>query len=172
MDVTHNCQLINAQIAKFMGPTWGPPGSCRPQMGPMLAPWTLPPTNVGPMNLATYLATYQGGLTYAISTASMAYSAAVRDRLVGSMTHAFHWWYCRSPVNSPHKGQWRGAWMFSLMCAWNSWVYNRYTCDLRHHSTHYDVTVISKSCLSLFLCKRCLLFGQRPYICHHGIHDL
>ena len=24
-----------------MGPTWGPPGSCRPQMGPMLAPWTL-----------------------------------------------------------------------------------------------------------------------------------
>ena len=30
-----------ARIAKFMGPTWGPPGSCRPQMGPMLAPWTL-----------------------------------------------------------------------------------------------------------------------------------
>ena len=24
-----------------LGPTWGPPGSCRPQMGPMLAPWTL-----------------------------------------------------------------------------------------------------------------------------------
>ena len=24
-------------IAKFMGPTWGPSGSCRPQMGPMLA---------------------------------------------------------------------------------------------------------------------------------------
>ena len=29
------------QIAKFMGPTWGPPRSCRLQMGPMLAPWTL-----------------------------------------------------------------------------------------------------------------------------------
>ena len=29
------------QIAKFMGPTWGPPGSLRPHMGPMLAPWTL-----------------------------------------------------------------------------------------------------------------------------------
>ena len=29
------------QVAKFMGPKWGPPGSCRPQMGPMLAPWTL-----------------------------------------------------------------------------------------------------------------------------------
>ena len=24
------------QMAKFMGPAWGPPGSCRPQMGPML----------------------------------------------------------------------------------------------------------------------------------------
>ena len=23
-----------------MGPTWGPPGSCRPQVGPTLAPWT------------------------------------------------------------------------------------------------------------------------------------
>ena len=29
------------QIARLMGPTWGPPGACRPQMVPMLAPWTL-----------------------------------------------------------------------------------------------------------------------------------
>ena len=29
------------QIEKFMGPTWGPPGSCRPQIGPILAPWIL-----------------------------------------------------------------------------------------------------------------------------------
>ena len=29
------------QIARLMGPTWGPPGSCWSQMGPMLAPWTL-----------------------------------------------------------------------------------------------------------------------------------
>ena len=33
-------QLLS-QIAKFMGSAQGPPGSCRPQMGPMLAPWTL-----------------------------------------------------------------------------------------------------------------------------------
>ena len=33
--------LLTSQIAKFMVPTRGPPGSCRPQMGPMLAPWTL-----------------------------------------------------------------------------------------------------------------------------------
>ena len=29
------------QIARFMGPKWGPHGSYRPQMGPMLAPQTL-----------------------------------------------------------------------------------------------------------------------------------
>ena len=32
---------IPTQIAMFMVPTWGPPGTCRPQIGPMLAPWTL-----------------------------------------------------------------------------------------------------------------------------------
>ena len=31
----------------------------------------------------------------------------------------------RSPVNSPHKGQWRGALMLSLICVWiNGWVNN------------------------------------------------
>ena len=30
-----------SQISRFMGPTWSAPGSCRPQMGPMSAPWTL-----------------------------------------------------------------------------------------------------------------------------------
>ena len=34
-------QYIISQIAKFMGPIWGPPGSCRTQVGPMLGPWTL-----------------------------------------------------------------------------------------------------------------------------------
>ena len=33
--------INSSQIAKFMGPTWGPPGSCRPKVGPMLAQWTL-----------------------------------------------------------------------------------------------------------------------------------
>ena len=40
----------------------------------------------------------------------------------------------RSPVNSPHKGQWRGALMFSLICAWiNGWVNNREAGDWRRH---------------------------------------
>ena len=43
--VTYLAESVNvcwvSQIAKFMGPAWGPPGSCRPQMCPMLTPWTL-----------------------------------------------------------------------------------------------------------------------------------
>ena len=34
-------RLVVSQITKFMGPTWCPPGSCRPQMGPMQAPRSL-----------------------------------------------------------------------------------------------------------------------------------
>ena len=49
----------------------------------------------------------------------------------------------RSPVNSPHKGQWRGALMFSLICAWTngwanneeagSWWFETLSCSLWRH---------------------------------------
>ena len=49
----------------------------------------------------------------------------------------------RSPVNSPHKSQWRGALVFSLICAWiNGCVNNRETGDLRCHRALYNVTVM------------------------------
>ena len=49
----------------------------------------------------------------------------------------------RSPVNSPHKGQWGGALKFSLICAWtNSWANNGDAGDLRRHRAHYDVIVM------------------------------
>ena len=55
-------------------------------------------------------------------------------------------WIHRSPVNSPHKGQWRGDLMFSLICAWtNGWVNDRDAGDLRHHRAHYDVTVMTNN---------------------------
>ena len=48
----------------------------------------------------------------------------------------------RSPMTSPHKGQWSGCLMFSLIYAWiNSWVNNREAGDLRRYRAHYDVTV-------------------------------
>ena len=55
----------------------------------------------------------------------------------------FVWGIHRSPVNFPHKGQRRGALIFSLICAWiNGWVNNREAGDLRHHRAHYDVIVM------------------------------
>ena len=49
----------------------------------------------------------------------------------------------RSPVNSPHKGQWRGSFMFSLICAWtNGWVINRNSTYWERHRTQLDVTVM------------------------------
>ena len=45
----------------------------------------------------------------------------------------------RSPVNSHHKGQWRRALIFSLICAW---INSLKAGDLRRHHVHYDVTVM------------------------------
>ena len=50
----------------------------------------------------------------------------------------------RPPVNSPHKGQWRGALMFSLIGVWNNtWVNNGVAGYLRRHRTYYDVKVMT-----------------------------
>ena len=64
----------------------------------------------------------------------------------------------RSPVNSPHIGQSRGALLFSWICAWiNGWVNNREACDLRRHHAHYDVTVMFRHkdiTVSAYLCDK------------------
>ena len=50
-----------------------------------------------------------------------------------------HW----SPVNFPHKGQWRGALMFSLICTRiKGWVNNHEAGDLRRNRAHHDVIVM------------------------------
>ena len=65
-----------------------------------------------------------------------------------------HW----SPVNSPHKGQWRGALMFSLICAWtNGWETNRDAGDLRHHHTHYGAIVM---CCKIYVMTTQMVFKQ------------
>ena len=53
------------------------------------------------------------------------------------------WGIHRSPVNSPHIGQWRGALMFTLICARiNGWVNNREAGDLMRHHANYGVIVM------------------------------
>ena len=52
----------------------------------------------------------------------------------------------RWPMNSPHKGQWRGALIFSSLCARiNGSENNGDAGDLRRHRTHYDVTAMQKN---------------------------
>ena len=59
--------------------------------------------------------------------------------VTGSFVREIH----RSPVNFPHKGQWCGTLMFSLICAWiNGCVNNCEAGDWRRHHGHYDVTVM------------------------------
>ena len=49
----------------------------------------------------------------------------------------------RLPLNSPHKGQWCGALLLSLICVWiNGWVNNREAGDLRRDRAHQDVIVM------------------------------
>ena len=65
----------------------------------------------------------------------------------------------RSPVNSAHKGQWRGALMSSLICAWiNDRVNNREAGHLRRHRAYYDV--------NLMLLRQCWLLRHHQYGMH------
>ena len=58
----------------------------------------------------------------------------------------------RSPVDSPNKGQWREALMFSLICAWtNNGANSRYASDLKRRRTHYDVTVMNFNLKQLYI---------------------
>ena len=71
----------------------------------------------------------------------------------------------RSPVNSPHKGQWGGALMFSLICAWiNAWVNNREAGDLGRRRAHYDVIVMTIDGLRLVCLNR--VSDGEPLISH------
>ena len=78
----------------------------------------------------------------------------------------------RSPVNSPHESQWRGALMFSLICAWiHGWVNNHEAGNLRRYRVHYDVIVMK----SRDITTTNVLFFSRAYCfrwnarCWHGI---
>ena len=84
------------------------------------------------------------------STKQMSYKMRVHDDVIKWKYFPRYWPFVRgihrSPVNSPHKGQWRGALMFSLICTRiNSWVNNREAGDLKRNRAHYDVTVMTRS---------------------------
>ena len=75
----------------------------------------------------------------------------------------------RSPVNSIHKGQWRGALMCSLICAWiNIWLNNRKAgetppCSLWRHCNVKPNNRLTNDCLICVHCVKYLLhlFSER-----------
>ena len=86
-----------------------------------------------------------------------------------------HW----SLVNSPHKGQWHRALMFSLICAWiNGWVNNHEAGDLRRHPAHYDVIVMSPfiiwswngDILSIRPSVKCVNHNKKPFMQEDQFH--
>ena len=68
--------------------------------------------------------------------------------------------------HSPHKGQWRGALMLSLIWIWtNGWVNNPDSGDWRRHRAHYDVTVMNiNRCSIRFLCSILTPFQRSWYL--------
>ena len=154
-------ERILSHIAKFMGPTWGPPGSCRPQMVPILAPWTLLSgivsefsnnwKHVDSLTVATNSLKYKQtsktididssfsaplmrthatdpcvtmhvmSLVCLVCLISVVHQWLRHDDVIKSKHFPRNWPFVRgihrSPVNSPHKGQWRGALMMSLIWA-------------------------------------------------------
>ena len=73
----------------------------------------------------------------------------------------------RSPVNSPHKGQWRRALMFSLICTWNhNWANNGDAGNLRRYHVHYDVIVMYHACHIWFnsACSKCPVMVMKGLI--------
>ena len=60
----------------------------------------------------------------------------------------------RSPMDSPHKGQWRGSLMFSLICAWtNGCANNRDAGDsMRNRACNGSISIIWTNDL-LFTCR-------------------
>ena len=80
--------------------------------------------------------------------------------MVAAYILEFPWWrhqmepfsallaICAGNGEFPHKGQWRRALMFSLICTRiNGWVNNREAGDLRRNRAHYDDTVTTWHCL-------------------------
>ena len=89
--------------------------------------------------------------------------ARIHDDVIKWKHFPRHWPFVRgihrSPVNSPHKGQWRGSLMFSLIWI-HGWVNNREAGNLRRYRAHYDVTLmcVKNVFISLKTVKRYINF--------------
>ena len=115
------------------------------------------------MSLARYVRWnifYANGGTYRICANCMLHDDVIKWK------HFPRYWpfvrgIHRSSVNSSHKSQWRGALMFTLICAWiNHWVNSGEAGDLRRYRAHCDVIVMER--ISSYTCLFLLLMFSLP----------
>ena len=138
---------IASEIARFVRLTWYTSGADKTQVDPVLAPWTLlsglwfmKNLSICPWN-TQHWKRLAGSRNIQVKRDDLLFwsNNACRTSNKGDIyripvlhfsTHddvikwkhiprywPFVWGIHRSPVNSPHKGQYRGALMFSLICA-------------------------------------------------------
>ena len=93
------------------------------------------PSICGVCSMATHIRNIFGQLSNA------------HDDVIKWKKHFLRYWpFVRGIHRLPHKGHWRRALMFSLICVWiNGWVNNREAGDLRRNYAHYDVTVMTQT---------------------------
>ena len=154
-----------------MGPTWVLSAQDGPHVGPMNFAIRVVICQMYAMKIY-FASAYQGANWHAeawnikllrmVSVTSISYAANACVVIVLCLVFGNTWWrhqmepfsallaLCAGnssvPVNSSHKGQWRGALMFSLICARiNDWVNNSEAGDLRRYRGHYDVNVMNTS---------------------------
>ena len=112
-----------------------------------------------------------------ISSRSISMKLTAHDDVIKWKHFPCYWPFVRgihrSPLNSPHKGQWRRALMFSFICAWISgWVNNREIGDLRCHGAHCDVIVMIWILLNLRLGIVTLFSCQVPGYMSGKLHGI
>ena len=71
-----------------MGSSWGPPGSCRSQMGPMLAPWTLLWGNMNSLSAAIV----EVAKTIVFHHIMFRITVEIQQVVVVSMFRTVYWW--------------------------------------------------------------------------------
>ena len=92
------------------------------------------------------------GITYTLYTG---HNTRVHDDVIKWKLFPHYWPFVQ--VNSPHKGQWCGALMFSLICTWTNCCANNLDtgdlrlCSLWHHynEAHMFHSIFSKNSLSV-----------------------
>ena len=92
----------------------------------------------------------------------------------------------RSRGDSFHKGRWRGAVMFSLICGWtNGWANSRKASDLRRNRSHYDSSAMFfflhqasrckyfrlniKNCFMIYDCLSSVCLQNKWVLCHKQV---